>query len=689
MNKITRILPIFCFSVTALMSCNKTKQITISFDGNGGNVVFANEETNTINVDINSKWSTIKDKAIAKKNFHTFKYWTLEKDVDKAIDDDYTFNDNATVYAFYTSKAIKPVGLKMYDPSTGNVVEIPGQTMNLNFFGDDIPYVTVNDEFNGNPNFNIENNAKSLKVTVTTDTVKGSKDASFTYNKETKDIVFSNYDGFISGAMPYSSNPLDASQTKSQEGIYFAYDDTKPSEYKKGDDIKINLDKDYSIPTYSDNENVYLPLYCFSDFVLPLQTAFYYAGGNYCYAFTGRKQGIADVLSIVMAEEQKEFKPSQNYLNYCFNELCVQLDMRYGIKGVTRNLRAGTGSKKFLDGGAKEALKNYKADYTKDIASQDATLRKIFKEVLDDGGHTALLANSLYDNSESLKDHIGPETLNTYSSLDNMTASPLRQKYNFDWIVKKDATVFITLDGFVQNEATKLEDKLEPSQITSDTYKQMDTYAKVHYFNRYLRQSENSDVKHVVFNFAGNGGGHNIACEFFTYWVTRGNRYTEYRSGISNATSRNYTKVDVNLDNKYDEKDYMPDNIKTVDFLCSNSTFSCGNLAAAICVKYSDPNIKTRIIGETAGGGTCSVDPILFTPTGASFQLSGKYVLSLFDNNKMIDVENINTVSQDAEAGLKGFTSHGQMSTDEKINEDHAKFYNYDELASIINARKD
>ena len=90
--------------------------------------------------------------------------------------------------------------------------------------------------------------------------------------------------------------------------------------------------------------------------------------------------------------------------------------------------------------------------------------------------------------------------------------------------------------------------------------------------------------------------------------------------------------ADTNFDHKFDEKDHLAGKGLNLYCLESNVSFSCGSLVPTIFKQSSD----VSLIGETSGGGSCSILWIS-TATGAAFRISSLDRLSFMKNGSFYD----------------------------------------------------
>ena len=110
------------------------------------------------------------------------------------------------------------------------------------------------------------------------------------------------------------------------------------------------------------------------------------------------------------------------------------------------------------------------------------------------------------------------------------------------------------------------------------------------------------------------------------------NRESTYNTLFWEEISTGIYKADVNLDGVYDERDWVSD--KNLYCLIGPYSFSCGNLVPNI-FKSSH---RVTLIGQTSGGGSCSVLP-MSTAAGSLFQMSSPTRMSFLKNGSYYDID--------------------------------------------------
>ena len=186
-------------------------------------------------------------------------------------------------------------------------------------------------------------------------------------------------------------------------------------------------------------------------------------------------------------------------------------------------------------------------------------------------------------------------------------------------------TAFITFDEFY----------LDPNM---DYYKKAptknakDTIGIIAYsVQRILRK--NSPVKNVVIDLSCNFGG-TIDSAIYTIGALIGTTSMSIEDSFTGALVTSIYSVDTNFDGKFNSKDHLKGKGLNIYCLASGASFSCGNLVP--CMFKQSPD--AAIIGDTSGGGACSVLWIS-TASGASLRISSHNRISFTKNGSFYDID--------------------------------------------------
>lgn len=197
----------------------------------------------------------------------------------------------------------------------------------------DIPFIEVNNglsffrDFLEKSDFNVEasDNGNIVICTIGDDLT-----AEFNYYE--KSIEFSDYDLFITkkDGLPMDLIENNESKSTADEPVMFLrspYD-----HYYNGDPIRISLE-DYSIPMLKDKGKLFIPLSTFNDIFISQTEYVLVSIDEHLFFFN---QGIIldttnELTQLYYSIEPKETL-SEEMTKFNYNELCLNLDLRYGLK---------------------------------------------------------------------------------------------------------------------------------------------------------------------------------------------------------------------------------------------------------------------------------------------------------------------------------------------------------------------
>ncbi len=439
--------------------------------------------------------------------------------------------------------------------------------------------------------------------------INGTYSASARYNTSTKEFTYDDYTCFtcLNG---YAHNPLDL---VAGEGV--EYDSKQIMKYKEGGYIpgsqtSIKL-SDYNIDTVVSGRNLYMPLYTAKTLFLPGSYYSFFYNGTALYESIenadddgGYSRSIKSTLT---------FTPSTKYLEYTYNQLRLDLTLRFGMEGYTRTLRSGGTTKKYSAG---TELANYRTDMIKSATNFDNNLVNFMANEMDDGGHTAVSSKSYFSSNPEiyLKDY-GKEYNHSYnvgtSILSNRPESEreLNSKlYDIDDTNKVTGRTVLRLDDFL-----------------TDDYNGVSCILKL--------AKHPIKNNHLVIDLSVNGGGYVYAQYYLVNLLCGSTQRNYYMNSTNNSKGYVAYDIDSNLDGKFGEDtDYpiKPDNVR-IDFIISNYTFSAANATAVLTQKLRTTNTYFR--GQNSGGGMCSVDGTMMTALGMNMAWSSPDRLCYLDGD--------------------------------------------------------
>jgi hypothetical protein len=342
------------------------------------------------------------------------------------------------------------------------------------------------------------------------------------------------------------------------------------------------------------------------------------------YVFDGEKViGTAYGCSLIDEMDtapKQELSEDLAWFNY--NELCLLLDCKYGLKPEHRIEDFDT----FL---------NINTDLGGDLSSTDPmraslSLIKLLYMYFDDLHSGFIRGSGRYDRDPDMEEtitraYLGPSFRKAIESDDVFSAA--RQDVYRAWVPGYEEvgdTAFITFDSFTANRQNYYD-------LSIDYDDPQDTIDLIIYANFQIRR-EGSPIKNIVLDLSNNGGGESAAAVFVISWLL-GEADIALRDTFTGAETNAMYLADVNLDGQFDENDSVAEGYKLY-CLISNNSFSCGNLVPAACQSSG----KVTLVGQTTGGGSCVVLPCT-TAAGAVFQMSGNSQISIIKNGSFYNTD--------------------------------------------------
>ena len=174
---------------------------------------------------------------------------------------------------------------------------------------------------------------------------------------------------------------------------------------------------------------------------------------------------------------------------------------------------------------------------------------------------------------------------------------------------------------------------------------------------------EDGEIRNILFDVSTNTGG-NTDVVMGILSLMNGKDYLAGYNELSKQRFRVYFDVDRNLDGVFDEKDAEVHYDFNYAALTSKSSFSCGNYFPFLVREAGG-----MLIGETSGGGSCSVQ-VADTSEGFEFMISG-YKYKLCDDAGS-DLEIGANPDVELEVGTK--TGVNNFTGEEETTEDYSAF---------------
>ncbi len=358
-------------------------------------------------------------------------------------------------------------------------------------------------------------------------------------------------------------------------------------------------------------------------------------------------------------EGNQSGKRSAALAEFCYNELCLNLDFNYGLKAIHGIEKFPDFDTYFKYAGIKDELK-----------SEDAlTFSNAIKDVCEfffGDGHSNYGMNSHYLAQAASVPGKRPSPQTATSRENYIKYLKARGTPGDDATKRKPAyvkygkTAIVRFDSFSLNPTNPLEGRQAKiaheadfglvsdsnSLINNYVYldkndqeheNKYDTMALIHYVNKLIKE-EGDNIENIVLDLSCNGGGALHSAAFVIAWML-GKCTLEFTNPISGAKWSETYLVDVNCDGVYDEAnnpESSADSVKDKKLFClvSPCSFSCGNMVPAM-LKASD---RVTILGVVSGGGTGCVQQSS-AADGTTFRMSSKWVMSVRKNGSNYDID--------------------------------------------------
>ncbi len=423
---------------------------------------------------------------------------------------------------------------------------------------------------------------------------------------------------------PYDILPFDTTKSSS---IKYVTHQTRGSGVKSfyylGSPITIPL-SEYGIAIHEWDEKVYVPLDLFNNFFLSYTYTNLIYSGKSIYVFSGLNGGSVEYLARFYSENSKQ--RSEELAEFSYNSLLLNLNYQYGLSKLHGFSDFRT---ELAESGLKDGLLS-----TDGKTYLNALYTLIYNSFGD--GHCSPGHRGTYINAKEeaeVKSSFSNYNIGLYDLGAAMKAASAGRKlnyaehpeYNAPYYVDGD-TAYVTFDSFSLISAI-------PDYYTVDTTgSETDAFGVIGYANKMIKSDPN--VKNVVVDLTCNSGGEEIALIFALGWMLGDDARVCISDPLTHSNSTTYYHADVNFDGKYDEAD---DTLKGYNkfILTSKGSYSCAN-ALPCLAKASE---KVKIIGQTSGGGTCQVFPLI-TTDGTVLNISGNSVLSTESNSHYQNIDN-------------------------------------------------
>ncbi|MCR5733381.1 MAG: S41 family peptidase [Lachnospiraceae bacterium] len=435
----------------------------------------------------------------------------------------------------------------------------------------------------------------------------------------------------------------------------------------------------YNIPLYTDEDDVYMPLATATDLMIDAAfNALQYDGENVCL-----RRGYFEKVQSMDPDYYKKIiekiPRKKDMIDYAYNELCFVMDRLYACPG--RAFMDGVLAEKGLDR-ALEETDEITAKVKELLLSEDqdeyiAGLMILQYYFFDK--HTYLFDNDMIyamidaevsgecmDIAGEISDELSQKEY--YESIQdagyyNYELADVREQIfgDTDTYHEKGDTAVITMDDFISFDEEGWKAYYEGKGDIPDVEKTGDIVAAL--LSDLNKANEDPDIKNVIIDLTNNGGGANNIMAFFIALLTGKSELHCY----DRVTKQPYTIryiADTLLDGSFDTSAVFESLDLNLAIMTTGNSFSCGNAAPAICKDAGIP-----IIGETSGGGTCMVIPLIL-PEGEVCQISAGFAIM------------VNEAGEDVEDGIP--VDADLVYYSEEGEKDYSDLYDLDVLSDVM-----
>lgn len=363
---------------------------------------------------------------------------------------------------------------------------------------------------------------------------------------------------------------------------YNSYLTLKDYQFDETSGITFSL-KDYGFDILYYQKKCLMPLFIFNTiFLSPNMYNLFYNGEEY-YGYYGEISTSDEYYELIYKSNLNNMTQTVEEREYAYNSLCFVFDYYYGLK------------------------EDKKITKTSDYISKDN--QALLKSTNANDNNIGLKQFILHDIDEL---HSRVDTLSMYSEYDNTfpyyldecgdrwksyyslrsTLQEYRGELSNDVRIKDD-TAIITLNSFKTGSNKYLYDEdgnVLDTAYLYDSYFQMKHDLEI--INNY------KDVKNVIIDISLNGGGNIGAMIRVLGYLTNNNISLHYKDLINSQNQMISYHVDISNSINTNYKYYIH---------TSGNSFSAANFFTSIA---KDMGIAT-IVGQTTGGGMCSVIPLV------------------------------------------------------------------------------
>ena len=508
---------------------------------------------------------------------------------------------------------------------------------------EDIPYVNITELCNY---FTVEYPEK-YKVLIT------SKNNNYTstvlIDLTKRKIYFSNYDHYISQFYSESSK-LFFDLANVQENDFIKIEKSFNS---WGAPIEVNFSgfEDFVLCAEIDGKlNYYVSLNTYGNLFTAFKSVVYNGKEVYSVNIVNYLNEFDNAKEFYRFDEGTGKKMRSSALtDFTYKELCINLDLNYGLKELHGN-KFDCFDSYFEYVGLKSKLLNPDPEifckaiwdlceaYFSDNHSNfkfasyycGYDIAKKFAERVETGDENLLTGNSISKKMElyyTARQNVYGEDIPGLEFSDDGKTAIVR----FDHYTNSED---YDLNAIINETNQKLEKTTEDicnSIKENYTAIQKDIVTEYYLYCVNKMIKENPEVENVILDMSNNTGGSCRTAVATLAWML-GEVQTNITNSITGAKCSSVYVCDINADGKFDENDTIKD--KKLFCLISPASFSCGNMVPAM-LKSSD---RVVLLGETSGGGSACVYPTMAADS-TTFRISSRYVMSENKNGSNYDID--------------------------------------------------
>ena len=521
---------------------------------------------------------------------------------------------------------------------------------------EDIPYIRCNSEFFENileKNIDVSSVNADTKI-VTFNNRDQNTAAELDLTRHT--LTFDNYDLFFRDGNTVYDDFADTYLGDYMKIVDYSNIAGKPVAFDwSAQDIGVVIWKD------GNSYDLALPLQMFNDVFL--------SHAVYSILYNGNKLYLSGSLTDdYWTSGNRSGTRSKALAEFCYNELCLNLDFNYGLKNIHGIDRFPDFNTYFICSGVDRDLKSTNA----------TTFANALKDVClfyFGDGHSDYVSNSHYlaKDAEITGNHyfaIWKAVIeHNYTYPDGARLARYGASVPGYEVTPDGKTAVVRFDQFtinMENKAAKAGhyaaiDGIIDSYVGTheNTY---DTVSFIHYVNKRIKDDPN--IENVVLDLSCNRGGDSHSAAFVLAWML-GECTLNTTDSLTGAKWASTYVADVDFDGSYmsDDTPDIGDALLDKHLFClvSPCSFSAANVVAAM---LKDSGWAT-IIGTPSSGGS-SIVQFSSTADGTCFQMSSRYVMSLNKNGSNYDID-------------RGVEPHYYISKP-------SSFYDMDKIQALVNS---